>query len=144
MAVRICPRICFCGESISKNAFRPFESGYRPENSTEDKPSVQKCINKILKNFRNEKSTLVNQGAGEISRNLRFSALRHAAGLFSCPHLNQTRIMCRVSDLGAKPCVANLDVRRFCRGDTNPLAMMGVALTAIFRDATPCLQTRSM
>ena len=31
VAVRICPRICFCGESISKNAFRPFESGYRPE-----------------------------------------------------------------------------------------------------------------
>ena len=23
VAVRICPRICFCGESISKNAFRP-------------------------------------------------------------------------------------------------------------------------
>ena len=29
--VRICPRICFCGESISKNAFRRFESVYRPE-----------------------------------------------------------------------------------------------------------------
>ena len=50
-----------------------FESVYRPENSTEDKPSVQKCIYKILKNFRNEKSTLANQGAGEISRNLPFS-----------------------------------------------------------------------
>ena len=31
VAVRICPRICFCGESISKNAFRWFESVYRPE-----------------------------------------------------------------------------------------------------------------
>ena len=31
VAVRICPRICFCGESISKNAFRWFESVYRPD-----------------------------------------------------------------------------------------------------------------
>lgn len=33
-----------------------------------------------------------------------------------------------MSDLDAKPCVADLDVRRFCRGDTKPLAMMGAAL----------------
>ena len=52
VAVRICPRIYFCGESISKNAFRRFESGYRPENSIEGKPSVQKCIYKISKNYR--------------------------------------------------------------------------------------------
>ena len=32
-----------------------------------------------------------------------------------------------MSDLDAKPCVANLDARRFCRGYTTPLAMMGVA-----------------
>ena len=31
VAVRICPRIFFCGESISKNAFCWFESVYRPE-----------------------------------------------------------------------------------------------------------------
>ena len=31
MAVRICPQFCFCGEAISKNAFRRFESVYRPE-----------------------------------------------------------------------------------------------------------------
>ena len=31
VAVRICPRFCFCGESISKNAFRWFESVYRPK-----------------------------------------------------------------------------------------------------------------
>jgi hypothetical protein len=30
-----------------------------------------------------------------------------------------------VSDLDAKPCVANLDARWFCRGYGNPLAMMG-------------------
>ena len=31
VAVRICPRICFCRVSISKNAFRRFESVYRPQ-----------------------------------------------------------------------------------------------------------------
>ena len=45
---------------------------------------------------------------------------RHADGV---PFL-----LCRVSDLDAKPCVADLDAREFCRGYTNPLAMMGVAL----------------
>ena len=33
-----------------------------------------------------------------------------------------------VSDLDAKPCVADLDARGFCRGYTNPRACMGVAL----------------
>ena len=33
-----------------------------------------------------------------------------------------------VSDLDAKPCVADLDAHGFCRGYTPPLAMMGVAL----------------
>lgn len=46
--------------------------------------------------------------------------------LFSCLHLNQTLVMWCVADLDAKPCVANLDARWFCRGYTNPLAMMGV------------------
>lgn len=32
------------------------------------------------------------------------------------------------ADLDAKPCVADLDARWFCRGYGNPLAMMGVAL----------------
>ena len=31
-----------------------------------------------------------------------------------------------VSDLDAKPCVADLDAREVCRGYTNPLAMVGV------------------
>ena len=65
VAVRICPQFCFCGESISKNAFRWFESVYRPEMMREQS-SARKCIYKISKNFRVEKS-------GEISRNLRFS-----------------------------------------------------------------------
>ena len=32
-----------------------------------------------------------------------------------------------VSNLDAKPCVADLDAHRFCRGYTSPLVMMGVA-----------------
>ena len=34
--------------------------------------------------------------------------------------------LCCVADLDAKPCVADLDARGFCRGYTDPLAMMGV------------------
>ena len=97
VAVRICPRICFCGESISKNAFRWFESVYRPEMMRK----ARKCIYKISKNFRVEKS-------GEISRNLRFSC---ALARFSCLHLNQTLMMAGMAgfeptDAGVKvPCL---------------------------------------
>ena len=59
--------------------------------------------------------------------------------VFSCLHLNQTLIMCRVSDLDAKPCVADLDAHRFCRGYNNPLAMMGVARDRCIPGAVPCL-----
>ena len=38
-----------------------------------------------------------------------------------------------VSDLDTKPCVANLDARRFCRGYTNPRACMGVKRSAVYR-----------
>ena len=44
------------------------------------------------------------------------------------PPIRVARSMCCVSDLDAKPCVADLDARGFCRGYTNPLAMMRVAL----------------
>ena len=54
VVVQICPQFCFCGESISKNAFRWSESVYRPEMMRE-KSSARKCICKILKNFRVEK-----------------------------------------------------------------------------------------
>ena len=36
-------------------------------------------------------------------------------------------VMC-VSDIDAKPLVANLDAHRFCRGYNNPLTMIDVAL----------------
>ena len=46
-----------------------------------------------------------------------------------------------MSDLDPKPCVANLDARRFCKGDTNLLAMMGVALDRYFPGRNAMLLT---
>jgi hypothetical protein len=51
---------------------------------------------------------------------------RHADGV---PFL-----LCRVSDLDAKPCVADLDARGFCRGYNTPLAMMGVKRFRVLPD----------
>ena len=48
-----------------------------------------------------------------------------------------------MSDLDAKPCVANLDAGRFCRGYTNPLAMMGVALDRYLPGRNAMLATKS-
>ena len=57
-------------------------------------PKSLKCIYKILKNFRVEKS-------GEISRNLRFFVI-------SCLHLNQTLIMAGI--VGLEPTRAGVKV----------------------------------
>ncbi len=63
---------------------------------------ARKCIYKISKNFRVEKS-------GEISRNLRFSALRLAVmRFFSCLHLNQTLMMAGMA--GFEPTTARVKV----------------------------------
>ena len=59
-----------------------------------------KCIYKISKNFRVEKKA---------EKSLEISAFL----VFSCLHRNQTRIMSHDYDLDAKPCVADLDARRF-------------------------------
>ena len=52
--------------------------------------------------------------------------------------------LCRVSDLDAKPCVADLDAGRFCRGLNTPLAMMGVALNRYLSGYTAMLVTSPM
>ena len=52
--------------------------------------------------------------------------------------------MCRVSDLDANPCVIDLDAHRFCRGYTNPLAMMGVALDRYLPGRNAILVNESM
>ena len=89
---------------------------------------IKKCISPVriclqTQNARNAstkfRKTLESKKA---EKSLEISAFL----VFSCLHLNQTLIMCRVSDLDAKPCVADLDARGFCRGYGNPLAMMGV------------------
>jgi len=49
-----------------------------------------------------------------------------------------------VSDLDAKPCVADLDARWFCRGDGNPLAMMGAALDRYLPGHNAMLVTKPM
>ena len=49
-----------------------------------------------------------------------------------------------MSDLDAKPCVANLDARFFARGYTNPLAMMGVALDRYLPGRNAMLATKPM
>ncbi len=49
-----------------------------------------------------------------------------------------------MSDLDAKPCVADLDARRFCRGYGNPLAMMGGALDRCLPGRNAMLATSPM
>jgi len=49
-----------------------------------------------------------------------------------------------VSDLDAKPCVADLDAHRFCKGYNNPLAMMGVALDSYLPGRNAMLATSLM
>jgi len=49
-----------------------------------------------------------------------------------------------VSDLDAKPRVANLDARFFAQGYTNPLAMMELTVTAFFRAISAMLVTKPM
>ena len=109
MAVRICARFCFCGESISKNAFRRFESGYGSKN-----PEMH------LQNFEKLQSQKIAP--------IRFDGLGQEKSLeisvFSCLHLNQTRIMCLQANSDADFVLANLDAARW---HTSPLVKQGLA-----------------
>ena len=75
VSVRICPQICFCGESISKNAFRRFESGYRPEIHLQNFEKLQsrKIASRCLDILRREKFLAGSRvfAFGEDSRALR-------------------------------------------------------------------------
>ena len=73
-------------------------------------PKRSKCIYKISKNFRVEKT-------GEISRNLRFFR-------FLWHELNQPLMMCLQVILDAKFVLSNLDV---ARRNTSPLVKQGLA-----------------
>jgi len=52
--------------------------------------------------------------------------------------------LCCNADLDAKPLVANLDARHFCRRYGNPLAMMGVALDHCLPERNAMLVTKPM
>ena len=161
MAVLICPRFCFCGESISKNAFRWFESVYRPKMPEMHLQNFEKLQSRkllvkysayaeceiihfvnceILLLRRNVKWNLPTFASANIShlRSKYFTAkLFHLPGgqiSLKKASLATCFFLWRVSDLDAKPCVADLDARPFCRGYTNPLAMMGVKKFRVLPD----------
>ena len=135
MAVRICPRICFCGESISKNTFRWFESGYKPE-----KNEIVRCTMKsergsdeifslrlqMISSLRSGKSASISRRKADFIAKRFHPPKVDLVEKSTC--LRRCFLLWRVSDLDAKPCVADLDAGRFCRGYGKPLAMMGVAL----------------
>ena len=72
---------------------------------------------------------------------------RSLQGEIKLPYENQPFVsdfLSCVSDLDAKPCVADLDAHRFCRGYTNPLAVMGVALDRVLPGRNAMLATKPM
>ena len=109
VAVRICARFCFCGESISKNAFRRFESGYGSKNSEMHLQNFEKLQSQKIAPIRFD-------GLGQ-EKSLEIS-------VFSCLHLNQTRIMCLQANSDADFVLANLDAARW---HTSPLVKQGLA-----------------
>ena len=112
MAVRICPRIYFCGESISKNAFRRFESGYGSKNPEMHLQNFEKLQSQKIAPIRFD-------GLGQ-EKSLEISVF----SFFSCLHLNQTRIMCLQANSDADFVLANLDAARW---HASPLVKQGLA-----------------
>ena len=113
MAVRICPRFCFCGESIlKKNAFRWFESGYGSKNPEMHLQNFEKLQSQKIAPIRFD-------GLGQ-EKFLEISAFL----VFSCLHLNQTLMMCLQVILDADFVLANLDA---ARRNTSPLVKQGLA-----------------
>ena len=89
----------------------------------DERCSLRKWICKIAKFLVSENNPKMPRhlGAGEISRNFRFSCVLVR---FLCMHVH-TLMMC---------CVADFGVCRFCRGETNPLAMLGVKSISVLPD----------
>ena len=109
VAVRICPQIWCSRESISKNAFRRFESGYGSKNSEMHLQNFEKLQSQKIAPIRFD-------GLGQ-EKSLEIS-------VFSCLHLNQTRIMCLQANSDADFVLANLDAARW---HTSPLVKQGLA-----------------
>ena len=83
-------------------------AGSNPATDAKTAPMASPRCQKHLQNFEKLQSQKIAP--------IRFDELGQEKSLeisvflvFSCLHLNQTLIMCRVSDLDAKPCVADLD-----------------------------------
>ena len=88
--------LCFCGESISKNTFRWFESVYRPEMPEMHLQNFEKLQSQKIAPIRFD-------GLGQ-EKSLEISAFL----VFSCLHLNQTLMMCLQVILDADFVLANL------------------------------------
>ena len=112
MAVRIYPQIWCSGESISKIAFRRFESGYRPE--MPEMHLILTLVSTCSTKFRKTSASKKREKSLEIS----------VFFVFSCLHLNQTRIMCLQVNSDAVFVFANLDAPRW---HTSPLVKQGLA-----------------
>ena len=127
MAVRICPRFWLCGESISKNAFRRFESGYGSKNPEMHLQNFEKLQSQKIAPIRFD-------GLGQ-EKSLEISVFF----VFSCLHLNQTRIMCLQANSDADFVLANLDAARW---HTSPLVKQGLASDRYLpgRNAIACKQ----
>ena len=112
MAVRIYPQIWCSGESISKIAFRRCESGYRPE--MPEMHLILTLVSTCSTKFRKTSASKKREKSLEIS----------VFFVFSCLHLNQTRIMCLQVNSDAVFVFANLDAPRW---HTSPLVKQGLA-----------------
>ena len=82
--------------------------------------------------------------AEQIFHSVAISLARRANFVEKSTCLRKCFFLGRVSDLDAKPCVADLDAHRFCKGYNNPLAMMGVALDRYLPGRNAMLATKPM
>ena len=112
VAVRICPRFCFCGESISKKCISLVRIRLRVKNPEMHLQNFEKLQSQKIAPIRFD-------GLGQ-EKSLEISAFL----VFSCLHLNQTLMMCLQVILDAESVLANLDAARW---HTSPLVKQGLA-----------------
>ena len=112
MAVRICPRFWLCGESISKKCISPVRIRLRVKNPEMHLQNFEKLQSQKIAPIRFD-------GLGQ-EKSLEISVFF----VFSCLHLNQTRIMCLQANSDADFVLANLDAPRW---HTSPLVKQRLA-----------------
>ena len=121
VAVRICPRIYFCGESISKNAFRRFESGYGSKNPEMHLQNFEKLQSQKIAPIRFD--GLGQEKSLEISR---FLAVWLAKRLFpssrsklTCHHVSTGHFRCQICVIQFR-CTRRIDFSRGKSGLAKP------------------------